>query len=93
MKRICLVGATGLVGTALIEQAVDRADVRIVGVARREAALPPGARMEMLIADLKAHHTDVAEKIIGSVVVDAHHTTENQLLAKARNFYAECNRK
>ena len=49
--------------------------------------------MEMLLADLKAHHHDVAEKIIGSVVVDAHHTTENQLLAKAREFYAEFNRK
>jgi hypothetical protein len=27
--------------------------------------------MEMLLADLKAHHADVAEKIIGSVIVDA----------------------
>jgi hypothetical protein len=49
--------------------------------------------MEMLLADLKAHHHDVAEKIIGSVVVDAHHTTDNQLLAKGRDFYAEFNRK
>jgi hypothetical protein len=49
--------------------------------------------MEMLLADLKAHHSDVAKKIIGSVVVDAHHTTENQLLARARDFYAELNRK
>ena len=49
--------------------------------------------MDMLLADLKAHHPDVAEKIVGSVVVDAHHTTEGQLLAKARDFYAEFNRK
>jgi hypothetical protein len=49
--------------------------------------------MEMLLADLKAHHADVAVKIIGSVVVDAHHTTEGQLLAKAREFYADFNRK
>ena len=49
--------------------------------------------MEMLLADLKAHHPDVAEKIIGSVIVDAHHTTEGQLLAKARDFYAEHNQK
>lgn len=49
--------------------------------------------MDMLVADLKAHHPDVAGKIIGSVVVDAHHTTENQLLAKAREFYAEFNKK
>jgi hypothetical protein len=49
--------------------------------------------MDMLVADLKAHHSDVAEKIIGSVVVDAHHSTEDQLLAKARDFYAEFNKK
>ena len=49
--------------------------------------------MEQLLADLKDHHPDVAGKIIGSVIVDAHHTTEGQLLAKAREFYAEFNRK
>ena len=49
--------------------------------------------MDMLLADLTVHHPDVAGKIIGSVVVDAHHTTEGQLLAKAREFYAEFNRK
>jgi hypothetical protein len=49
--------------------------------------------MEMLVADLEADHPDVADKIIGSVVVDAHHTTEGQLLANARKFYAEFNRK
>lgn len=49
--------------------------------------------MEQLLADLKAHHPDVAAKVIGSVVVDAHHTTEDQLLAQAREFYAEYNRK
>lgn len=50
-KRLCLVGATGLTGSCLIEQAVSRADVRIVGVARREVGLPEGARMEMLLAE------------------------------------------
>ena len=49
--------------------------------------------MDQLLADLKDHHPDVAEKIIGSVIVDAHHTTEGQLLAKARDFYAEHNQK
>jgi hypothetical protein len=49
--------------------------------------------MEMLLADLRDHHPDVAEKVIRSVLVDAHHTTEAQLLAKARDFYAEFNRK
>ena len=49
--------------------------------------------MDQLLADLKEHHRDVAEKIVGSVVVDPHHTTKNQLLAHAREFYAEHNRK
>lgn len=49
--RICLVGATGLVGSRLIEAAVGREDLRIVAVARREVPLPPGARMEVLVAD------------------------------------------
>lgn len=49
--RICIVGATGLVGRTCIEQAVHRSDVRIVGVARREMKLPYGARMEMLLAE------------------------------------------
>lgn len=49
--RICLVGATGLVGNALITESLGRADVRIVAVARREAPLPVGARMEMLVGE------------------------------------------
>jgi len=49
--------------------------------------------MEQLLADLKEHHHDVESKVIGSVVVDAHHTSENELLAQAREFYAEYNQK
>jgi hypothetical protein len=44
--------------------------------------------MDRLLADLKKHHRDVADTIAGAVVVDAHHTTENELLARARAFYA-----
>lgn len=50
-KRICLVGATGLIGSQVIARAVTEPGIRVVGVARREVALPEGARMEMLIAD------------------------------------------
>lgn len=49
--RICLVGATGLVGSSVIAAAVGRHDVRLVAVSRREVALPRGARMEVLVAD------------------------------------------
>lgn len=49
--------------------------------------------MDQLLADLKEHHHELAGKVIGAVVVDAHHTTGNELLAKARAFYDEYNRK
>jgi hypothetical protein len=43
--------------------------------------------MEQLLAELKQHHKDLAGRIIGSVVVDEHHLTEDQLLAKARELF------
>jgi len=49
--RVALVGATGLVGRRVIEIASAGDEVRIVGIARREAPLPPGARMEMFVAE------------------------------------------
>ena len=49
--RVALVGATGVVGQALIAACVGRADIRLVAIARREVPLPPGARMEVLVAD------------------------------------------
>jgi uncharacterized protein YbjT (DUF2867 family) len=49
--RIALVGATGLIGRRMIEISSAGDEVRIVGIARREAPLPPGARMEMFVAD------------------------------------------
>jgi uncharacterized protein YbjT (DUF2867 family) len=76
--RICLVGATGLVGSQVIEQAVGRSDLRIVGVARREIALPPGARMEMLLAE-PAGWADAIAAANAKVLVCALGTT----LAKA----------
>lgn len=76
-KRICLVGATGLIGSRLIEQAVTRRDVRIVGVARREVPLPHGARMEMLIAD-PTNWADAIAATNAKVLVCALGTTRKQ---------------
>jgi uncharacterized protein YbjT (DUF2867 family) len=50
-QRIALVGSTGLIGRRVIESASARDDVRIVGLARREAPMPKGARMEMFVAE------------------------------------------
>ncbi|WP_086619516.1 NAD(P)H-binding protein [Erythrobacter tepidarius] len=49
--RVALVGATGLVGRKVIEISSAGDEARIVGIARREARLPPGARMEMFVAE------------------------------------------
>jgi hypothetical protein len=44
--------------------------------------------MDQLLAELKAHHPELAARVIGSVAVDEHHLTDDQLLAQARAFYA-----
>lgn len=51
VRRVLLVGATGLVGTRIMEACVGRTDVRLIALSRREAPMPRGARMEMLVAD------------------------------------------
>ena len=42
----------------------------------------------MTTHNLTGNHRDVAERAVGSVAVDAHHLTEDQLVARAREFFA-----
>ena len=49
--RLCLVGATGMIGTQVIKECIGREDVRLQAVARREAQLPRGIRIEYFVAD------------------------------------------
>ena len=72
--RIALVGASGLIGNSLIALAVGRSDIRIVAVARRELALPPGARMEVLLAE-PANWADAIAATNADVLVCALGTT------------------
>jgi len=51
VERIALVGSTGLIGRRTIEATVGREDLRLTALARREVKLPPGARMELFVAD------------------------------------------
>jgi hypothetical protein len=44
--------------------------------------------MGHLLAELERNHRGVAKHIVGASVVNEQHLTENQLLAKAREFYA-----
>ena len=48
--RLCLVGATGLIGGKVIEACVGREDVRLQAIARREVQLPRGIRIECFVA-------------------------------------------
>jgi hypothetical protein len=45
------------------------------------------SEMEQFVAWIKNHHAETAKRIVGSIVVDEHHLSEAQLLAKAREFY------
>lgn len=46
------------------------------------------SEMEQFVAWLKAHRPELAQRIVGTLVVDEHHLSDAQLLAKAREFYA-----
>ncbi len=48
---LLLVGATGLIGTAVIAATARGDRVQLAALARREVALPIGAKLEMLVAD------------------------------------------
>jgi len=46
------------------------------------------SEMDQFVAWARLQHPDLARRIIGSLVVDEKHLTNDQLLAKAREFYA-----
>lgn len=72
--RVALVGATGLVGRRVISAASAGEGVRIIGIARREAPLPPGARLEMFVAD-PAKWGDVLDAVRPRALICALGTT------------------
>lgn len=49
--RILLAGATGLVGSRVMETSVGRKDIRLIALTRREAEMPAGAKMDMMVAE------------------------------------------
>ena len=67
--QIVLVGATGLIGTTLIQRAVGRERYRLIAIARREAPLPTRARMEMLVADPAAWPEAIAAAKAQAIVI------------------------
>ncbi len=45
--------------------------------------------MDQLLAELERCHKELARRIVGAIVLDQQHLTTDQLLAKAREFYAK----
>ncbi len=43
---------------------------------------------DQFVAWLNVHRADLARRVVGTQIVDEHHLTDAQLLAKARDFYA-----
>ncbi|MCH7629275.1 MULTISPECIES: NAD(P)H-binding protein [Novosphingobium] len=74
VRRVLLIGATGLVGKAVIAACAPRPDIHLVGLARREMAMPPGARIELLLSD-PSHWTDAIADARAETVVIALGTT------------------
>ena len=72
--RVALVGSTGLIGGEVMRLSVGREDIRLVAIARREAPLPAGARMEMFVAD-PTKWGEVFEAIQPTAVICALGTT------------------
>jgi hypothetical protein len=48
-----------------------------------------GSEMDQFVAWLRQHHHDLAARIVGTMVVDESHLTQDQLLAKARECYSK----
>lgn len=76
-RRVLLAGATGLVGNRVMEAAMDEPWLRVVALARREAPMPKGARMEMLVAQ-PGEWPDVVAAIAPDAMICALGTTIKQ---------------
>ncbi|WP_271439071.1 NAD(P)H-binding protein [Pontixanthobacter luteolus] len=72
--RIALVGATGLIGRTIMEESAHRADLRVLGIARREARMPTHACMEMVVAQ-PGEWGAVLERVKPDVIISALGTT------------------
>jgi uncharacterized protein YbjT (DUF2867 family) len=73
-RRVLLAGATGLVGSRVMQLAIDHPWLRLIALTRREAPMPRGVRMEMLVAD-PAGWPQAVEAIAPEAVICALGTT------------------
>lgn len=87
VRRVLLAGATGLVGNAVMQRAVGDRSVQLVALTRRETPMPPGARMEMMVAD-PAGWPDAVAAIAPDAVICALGTTWRQAGRSEEEFRA-----
>ena len=73
-RRILLIGATGLIGHAVMARSVGYEPVRLAAVARRRVDLPAGAQMEMFVAGAE-HWAEIIDAMQPDAVVCALGTT------------------
>ncbi|MEO1488021.1 MAG: NAD(P)H-binding protein [Pseudomonadota bacterium] len=86
-QRIGLVGATGLIGRTLIEISSAGNEARMVGIARREIEMPPGARMELFVAE-PAKWGEVLEAVRPRALICALGTTMKKVGGDEEAFRA-----
>lgn len=67
---------------AIVERLIGAEKILIFG-----SSTGASSAMEQLMINLNKNHPDLADKVIGAVTIDEQHMTEDQLLAKAREFY------
>src|SRR5690606_9124241 len=85
--RVLLLGASGLVGRCVLEQAVGRTEVRLVGLSRRGVSLPPGSLMEVHRAPVEGWAEEIA-RIAPDHVICALGTTIRKQGGNAQAFAA-----
>ena len=67
-RPVLLTGATGLVGTCAMQAVRAHPSLRLVALTRREAPIPRGARMEMVVAEPSGWPQAVAAISPGAVI-------------------------
>jgi len=75
--RLGMVGSTGLVGRAVMQELIGREDFDLVAISRREIPLPSGVRMQMRLAPTELWG-DVLETTRPEVLICALGTTWNK---------------
>jgi uncharacterized protein YbjT (DUF2867 family) len=76
-RRVLLAGATGLVGTCVMQAVRTHPSLRLVALTRRELPIPRGTKMEMMVAD-PAGWPDAVRAIAPEAVICSLGTTRGK---------------